>query len=342
MGVALVSPTGFSGRRRLVPWRVLVLAGVTSAAVAAPILVSLQQQTSGPTTVLTGGPEDTLEGFWASPATTWGLAEDQAEPRSRAPLSSPELSRPGDEAAPTSTRPRAATVAGGTVLADHRAAASEPNPRTTISGATTTGSASCSDCPGSDGTSPHDVVANPFDPPTATATDSVPASATTSPDTTITLPRRVAATETRAGAATGPTPKPAPAATAPTTTAPTTTTRPTTTVSAPTGSTPSVPGSPTSSPVPSATVVVLEAARAGDAGTEHRLEFAGGIVVLRVTANGLTLLDVVAKDPYRLDGVKTEAEGLSIRFTSAIGDQNIRAVFHYDGRTTVTASFVAG
>ena len=228
MGVALVSPTGFSGRRRLVPWRVLVLAGVTSAAVAAPILVSLQQQTSGPTTVLTGGPEDTLEGFWASSGTTWGLAEDQAEPRSRAPLPSPELSRPGDEAAPTSTRPRAATVAGGTVLADHRAAASEPSPRTTISGATTTGSASCSDCPGSDDTSPHDVVANPFDPPTATptATDSVTASATTSPDTTITLPRPVVATATTAAAAT----------------APTTTTRPTTTVSAPTGSTPSVPG----------------------------------------------------------------------------------------------------
>ena len=326
MGVALVSPTGFSGRRRLVPWRVLVLAGATSAAVAAPILVSLQQQTSGPTTVLTGGPEDTLEGFWASSGTTWGLAEDQAEPRSRAPLPSPELSRPGDEAAPTSTRPRAATGAGGTVLADHRAAASEPNPRTTISGATTTGSASCSDCPGSDDTSPHDVVANPFDPPTATATDSVSASATTSPDTTITVPRPAAATAT----------------TAPAATAPTTTTRPTTTVSAPTGSTPSVPGSPTSSPVPSATVVVLEAARAGDAGTEHRLEFAGGIVVLRVTANGLTLLDVVAKDPYRLDGMETEAEGLSIRFSSAIGSQNIRAVFHDDGRTTVTASFVAG
>ncbi len=328
MGVALVSPTGFSGRRRLVPWRVLVLAGVTSAAVAAPILVSLQQQASGPTTVLTGGPEDTLEGFWASPATTWGLAEDQAEPRSRAPLPSPELSRPGDEAAPTSTRPRAATVSGGIVPADHRAAASEPNPRTTISGATTTGAASCSDCPGPDDTSPHDVVANPFDPPTVTVTvtDSVTASPPTSPDTTITVPRPVAATATPAAAAT----------------APTTTTRPTTTVSAPTGSTPSVPGSPTSSPVPSATVVVLEAARAGDAGTEHRLEFAGGIVVLRVTANGLTLLDVVAKDPYRLDGMETEAEGLSIRFSSAIGSQNIRAVFHDDGRTTVTASFVAG
>lgn len=337
MGVALVSPTGSSGRRRPMAWRVLVLAGATSAAVAAPILVSLQQQTSRPTTVLTGGPEDTLEGFSASPTTNSGLAEDQAQPRSRAPLPSPELSRPGDEVASTSTRPRPATPAGGTVPADHSAAASGPNPRTTISGATTTGAASCSDCPGSDGTSPHDVVANPFDPPNATATDSVTASATTSPDTILTPPRPVAATATTAAAATGPTPKPAPTATAPTTT-----TRPTTTASAPTGSTPSVSGSPTSSPVSSPTVVVLEAAKAGDAGTEHRLEFAGGIVVLRVTANGLTLLDVVAKDPYRLDGMETEAQGLSIRFTSAIGGQNIRAVFHDDGRTTVTASFVAG
>ena len=340
MGVALVSPTGSSGRRRPVAWRVLVLAGATSAAVAAPILVSLQQQTSRPTTVLTGGPEDTLEGFSASPTTTSGLAEDQAQPRSRAPLPSPELSGPGDEVASTSTRPRPATPAGGTVPADHSAAVSGPNPRTTISGATTTGAASCSDCPGSDSTSPHDVVANPFDPPNAT--DSVTASATTSPDTTLTPPRPAAATKTTAAAATGPTPKPAPAATAPTATAPTTTTRPTTTAWAPIGSTPSVPGSPTSSPVSSATVVVLEAAKAGDAGTEHRLEFAGGIVVLRVTANGLTLLDVVAKDPCRLDGVETEAQGLLIRFTSAIGRQNIRAVFHDDGRTTVTASFVAG
>ncbi len=83
---------------------------------------------------------------------------------------------------------------------------------------------------------------------------------------------------------------------------------------------------------------MLAAVPAGGEAKEHRLEFSGGIFWLRVSGSGLTLLDVVAKEPFGVDNVYSEPGWVRVRFRADTARQEIIAEFLPDGRTRVSVT----
>ncbi|MFN0028159.1 MAG: hypothetical protein ACKV2O_13410 [Acidimicrobiales bacterium] len=313
MGIALVSPVGSNGRRASAMCRVILLSGATAVAVAAPILVSFRHRSPAVTTVITGDPASLPDEVGAGP-----LLDRRWVPQA--------ASHPLEDlfAGATSTIGGSHGV-GASGESTSKAAGGGPDRDQGSSN-----EAACRSCEMDPAGFDEDQTDAERDQEAAPAPITVVYPTTTrpgrvSPTATTVAAAGASSTTASSSSTTADIPSGSSSSTAAPSSVPTTTTITTTTASATT----TAPGPET---------LVLPAVPDGGDVVDHRLEFSGGILWLRVSPTGLTLLDVVAKAPFGVDNVNSDQTQVQVRFRSDAARQEILADFQSDGRTKVTVT----
>ncbi len=312
MGIALVSPVGSNGRRRSALGRVMLLSATTVVAIAAPILVSLRHHGPTTTTVITGDPSDMAQEVGLGPLLDRRWVE-VARQDPMADLLSGAVELNGG--------PQGSGAPGE--------AASKPPDGAPVDDAAPSTSGTCASCE----TDAEDIGDASG---TGGGGEAAPAPITIVHPTTTRPPKVTTPTTSAAnsGSSSIPSGGTTPLDTVPggstgsTSTTVVSSTVPTTTTTVPGGSEPQI--------------MMLPAVAAGGEVVEHRLEFNGGILWLRISSSGLTLLDVVAKQPFGVDNVNSEQDRVRVRFRSDQAREEILAEFLVDGRTRVTSTTEPG